>query len=151
MSGINNITIGIMLLSIISFAQAPPKPVEQSLPCDFQGELYPTKSKPRWFTSNEMKRRATKKVDVGPLMKQADIAASNIKISLIIAANGKIKCLRINSQAHPIIRIEVDRAIKQWEFQPLIHNGKPIPYVGFLEFELCGMNCPQGRHMTLIE
>jgi hypothetical protein len=151
MRRINASISAIVLFSLISFAQAPPKPVKQSLPCDFHGELYPTTSKPYWFTSTEMKGRATKKVDVGPLIKQADVGATELKISLIIAVNGKVECLRTDSESHPMIRIDAERAIREWEFQPMLRNGKPTSYVGTLKFELCGVNCPNGRHMTLLD
>jgi len=98
-----------------------------------------------------MKHRATKKVDVGRLLKNADVKATVIA-SVIIGKNGEVACLKIVNPQHPLIVSEVDKALRQWRFQPMEQNGKPVGYVGWLQFQICNISCGDGKsRVTLLD
>jgi hypothetical protein len=131
------------LLASVSVAQNLPKP-EPSLPCDVKGELAEQNRKAIWFTSDEMKGRATKKVDVGGILKNTDVNATVI-VSLIVGTGGQVECLKIVNPKHPMVVGEVDKALRQWKFKPMEQDGKPVSYVGWLEFQFCRIGCAEGK------
>ncbi|MBZ5689973.1 MAG: energy transducer TonB [Acidobacteriia bacterium] len=141
----------ILLFSCFSIAQTSPKSVEPQLPCEFKGELFQMKSKPVWFTSDEMKQRATEKVDVSKLLKNVDVNATVIA-SIIVGVDGRVECLSIINPKHPLVVGEVDKALRKWKFKPVEQRGRPVPYVGWLQFQFCRIGCPEGKSsVTLLE
>jgi hypothetical protein len=145
------IRAAILLLACFSVAQTPPKPTEPRIPCDFKGELVQEKHKPRWFTSEEMKQRATEKVDVAGILKNADVNATVIA-SVLVGSDGRVACLEIVNPKHPLVVGEVDRALRQWKFKPMEQNGKPVSYVGWLQFQFCRIGCPEEKSsVTLLQ
>jgi len=141
----------VLLAACFSVAQTQPRPAEPRIPCDFKGELVQDKHKPRWFTSEEMKQRATDKVEVAGILKNADVNAIVIA-SVIVGSDGRVACLDIINPKHPLVVREVDRAIRRWKFKPMKINGKPLPYVGWLQFQFCRIGCSEGKiSRTLLE
>jgi hypothetical protein len=121
------------------------------LPCDYSGKLLRNdKGEIVRFTSDEMKGRATHKADVGGLMQRTDIKATII-VDVLVDPSGKVLCEK-TLNGHPIIRDEVEKALRVWTFKPSKKNGEPVAYVGRLEFFLCNINCgEQGFSMTLLK
>ena len=108
-------------------------------------------NRPIWFGSEEMKRRATKKTDVGAVLKNADVNTTVIA-SLIVARSGEVECLKVINPKHPLVVNEVYKALRQWTFQPMEQDGKPVAYVGWLQFEFCRIGCAEGRSsVTLLD
>jgi len=105
--------------------QTLPKTTEPRLPCDFKSELVQEKQKPHWFTSDEMKQRATARVDVAGVLKNADVNATVI-VSVIVGPDGRVACLEIVNPKHPLVVREVERALRQWKFRPMEQNGKTV-------------------------
>jgi hypothetical protein len=139
------------LFACFSVAQTLPKPTELRLPCDFKSELVQEKHKPHWFTSDEMKLRATERVDVAGVLKNADVNATVI-VSVIVGPDGRVACLEIVNPKHPLVVVEVERALRQWKFRPMEQNGKPVSYVGWLQFQFCRIGCSEGKSsVTLLE
>jgi TonB-like protein len=98
-----------------------------------------------------MKRRATEKVDVGGILKNADINATVIA-SVIVGTSGHIECLKIINPKHPLVVDEVDKALRHWKFEPMEQEGKLIAYVGWLQVQFCRIGCPAGKSsVTLLE
>ena len=100
------ILAAILLFPCLSIAQTSPKLVEPQLPCGFKGELFQVKHKAKWFNSDEMKERAAEKVDIGGLLKKADVNATVIA-SVIVGSDGRVECLKIINPRHPLVVGEV--------------------------------------------
>jgi hypothetical protein len=97
-----------------------------------------------------MKERAIHKVDVSGFMGRTDIRGS-ATIDVLVAPTGKVFCEKTLDGA-PIIRDEVEKALRAWTFKPSKMNGEPVAYVGRMEFFLCNISCgEQGFSMTLLK
>ena len=121
------------------------------LPCKFSGELQRTASgKVVWYTSDEMKGRATHKVELSGFIRQADIKGTAV-VEVLVGTSGEVVCLKSLAK-HPLIRVEVEKALKSWTFRPAEVNGRAVAYLGRLEFTLCNILCgDQGPSMTLLK
>jgi TonB-like protein len=98
-----------------------------------------------------MKQRATEKVDVAGILKNADVNATVIA-SVIVGSDGRVACLEIVNPKHPLVVGEVDRALRQWKFKSMEQNGQPVSYVGWLQFQFCRIGCPEGKSsVTLLQ
>ncbi len=110
------------------------------LPCEFHGRLLRAETgKLSTFSSSEMKARARHKVDLSGLIRNADIKGT-AKIDLLIGTSGEVVCLKV-APTHPLIKTSVERAVTAWQFKPALENGKPVAYLGRLEFFLCNILC----------
>lgn len=121
------------------------------VPCDFSGQLFQTaEGKTALYGSDEMKQRATHKVDVSDFMKQADIKGTII-VDVLVGVSGNVVCLK-SLIGHPIIRREVEKALRSWTFEPAKARGQPVAYLGRLEFTLCNISCGKGGFsMTILK
>lgn len=72
--------VAVLLIAHISAGQTLTKSAEPSLPCDPKEQIAEENHRPIWLSSGEMKRRATKKFDVGRLPKNAHV---NSRTSII--------------------------------------------------------------------
>jgi hypothetical protein len=135
------------VLASVSFGQAvAPKP-----PCDFSGELLrDAKGKVVLFASDEMKRRVIQKVDVSDFMKRVDINGTAV-VDILVGPSGEVVCVK-SLTGHPILRVEVEKALRQWTFKPAEVAGKGTAYLGRLEFMLCNISCgKEGPSMTILK
>jgi hypothetical protein len=137
----------LMSFSTLAVAQSMPHP----LPCDFSGKLLQNQDgEALWFTSDQMKKRATRKVDISPLLKQADIKGTAV-VDIIVSPSGAVVCVK-SLFGHPMIRLEVEKALKNWTFTPASMEGKPVAYLGQMEFGFCNLSCgTEGPSMTLLK
>lgn len=71
-------------IASFSAAQTSPKSAGPSLPCDVKEQIIEEDHRPIRFKSDEMKHRAIKKVDVGGILKNADVKATVIA-SVVVA------------------------------------------------------------------
>jgi len=135
-----------LILATLCLAQT----VAPKLPCAFSGELLrDAKGNIVRFSSDEMKRRATHKVDVSDFMKQFDIKGTAV-VDVLVGPSGEIVCLT-TLIGHPIIQVEVEKTLRSWTFEPAKAADKPVAYRGLLEFTLCNINCgKEGIHMSLL-
>jgi len=96
-----------------------------------------------------MKRRATHKVDVSDFMKQADIKGTTI-VDVLVGPSGDVVCVK-TLLGHPILKLEVEKALRAWTFKPESMNGE-VGYVGHMEFYLCNISCgDQGGSMSIVK
>jgi hypothetical protein len=134
------------------FAQQLPMPTDHQLPCTFKEELLESAGKTKWLTSDEMKRNATHKIDVGPIVQNADVSATTVIANLIVNTDGNVACLTIVTHNHPLITGEVKRALRQWKFRKMEHSGIAVAYAGVLEFHFCRVGCEFVKNsVTLLE
>jgi len=97
-----------------------------------------------------MKKRAMRRVDIGPLLKQADIKGTAI-VNIIVNPSGTVACVK-SLPGHPMIRLEIEKALKNWTFTPANVEGEPVAYLGEMEFSLCNISCGEkGPSMTLLK
>jgi hypothetical protein len=148
--GMSRIVSGVyasLILTCLSFAQAAaPEP-----PCAFPGELlHYTNGNTVRFSSDEMKRRATHKVDVSDFMKQTDIKGQ-ILLDVLVGPSGKVMCVKALT-GHPILQVEVEKALRSWTFEPTKAGGQAVAYLGRLEFTLCNISCgKEGIRMSILK
>jgi hypothetical protein len=139
----------VIAVCLAPLATAQTKP--HSLPCDFSGELlHEDKGKPVWFTSDQMKSRATQREEIGPMLKQADIKGAAI-VDVLVNASGGVACVK-SLAGHPMIRAGVEKALKKWTFKTATDGGHAVAYLGEMEFSLCNISCGDaGPSMTLLK
>jgi hypothetical protein len=123
------------LLLIASFAQGQAS--SPKLPCDFSGDLLRNQQgQVAIFTSDEMKARAVHKVDLdAPYLEMAHFQGT-IVVEVLVGATGEVVCTK-NLSGLELVRKPVEAALRSWTFKPEKHNGKPIAYLGQLDFMLC--------------
>jgi hypothetical protein len=121
------------------------------LPCKYKGPLLRTETGDLvTYTSNEMKARAERKVDLSGFVRNADIKA-NAKVDLLVGPSGEVVCLKV-APTHPLIKASVQRALSSWQFKPARAKSKPVAYLGQLEFFLCNILCDgDTTGMTLLK
>ena len=122
-----------------------------SLPCAFHGDLLrgPDGNVVR-FPSNEMKKRATHKEDLGGIFHVVDGRAVVI-VDVLVGANGEVVCTKALTLQN-IFSGGVEKALTGWTFTPEVQKGRPVSYLGRLEFTLCNTSCRDGEwSMTLLK
>jgi hypothetical protein len=119
------IRVAIFLVACFSIGWASPKSEEPRLPCNMSPRIGEKDNTPIWFASEEMKRRATEKTDVGGVLKNADVNA-NVIASVMVGTNGDVECVKVINPKHPMVVNEVYKALRQWKFQTMKQNGKPV-------------------------
>jgi hypothetical protein len=127
------------LLLIASFAQGQASSIK--LPCDFSGDLLRTgQGQVVIFTSDEMKARAIHKVDLDEgILRQADFR-STVIVEVLVGASGKVVCAK-SLAGILMARRPVEKALQSWTFKPRKQEGKPVAYLGQLDFMLCNADC----------
>jgi hypothetical protein len=87
-----------------------------------------------------MKKRATHKVDLNaPTIKQLDFRSAII-VSIIVGTSGEVVCAKSVSGISFALK-PVENALQSWTFKPEKQNGKPVAYLGQLDFLLCNTDC----------
>ena len=120
-------------------------------PCEYSGGLLRRDDgQVARFESDDMKKRATRKMDISGFLKQVDIKGTAV-IDVLVGPTGEVVCAK-TLLGHPIIRAEVEKAVRAWRFKPETVSAKPVAYLGRLEFYLCNISCgEQGVSMTLLK
>jgi len=78
------------LLSLVSFGQGQVS--SPKLPCEFQGKLLrSSQGEIGRFTSDEMKKRATHKVDLDGFIRQLDFR-STVFVGVLVDVSGEVVC-----------------------------------------------------------
>lgn len=97
-----------------------------------------------------MKKRATYRVDISSFLKQVDIKGTAI-VDVLVDSSGGVACVK-SLAGHPMIRVEVEKALKNWTFKPASYNGHGVAYLGEMAFQLCNISCgDRGPSMTLLK
>ena len=121
------------------------------LPCEYS-EIVSRKYPNTAFSmsSDAMKQRAVRKVDISGAAKQRDIRGS-VGLEVLVAADGSVICAK-GVYGHPMLLKDVEEAVRQWRFKPVKENNAPVAYVGRLSFALCNIACgEEGISMTLLK
>jgi hypothetical protein len=121
------------------------------LPCEYSGLVMrrPNGSVLR-YKSDEMKSKSTVRFDIEGPIRQADIKGT-IVVDVLVAPDGHVVCTK-TVIGHPMMRKSVEEALRKWEFSPMKAEGKPVGYVGRLEFSLCNISFGDaGPSMTIVK
>ncbi len=138
----------LLALSVLCSAQANSSP---RLPCAYSGDLLRSANgRVLRYTSDEMKARAVRKVDIAEHIKQFDIKGTAV-VDVLVGRDGDALCA-VGLHGHPIVRRAVEDALHRWRFTLAKLDGKPVAYVGRMEFTLCNIMCgEQGPSMTILK
>jgi GH25 family lysozyme M1 (1,4-beta-N-acetylmuramidase) len=138
--------LGLLLITHVAMAQTV-----NNLPCAYSGDVMQDEAgKPFHFTSKQMKKRATHRVDVSGFMRNADFHGT-VLVEVLVAPTGEVACAT-SVYGHPIVAAEVEKAVRQWTFKPVEKDGKRLASVGLLEFYLCNISCgKKGISMSLLK
>jgi hypothetical protein len=121
------------------------------LPCKYSGTVsrkYPNTAFS--MSSDAMKKRAIKRVDLSRFAKQLDIRGI-VAVDVLVDTDGSVVCVH-GFYGPPVLLKDVEEAVRQWKFKPLKENNAPVAYVGRLDFELCNLGCGgTGPSMTLLK
>ena len=142
----NLVGLLLMVWSLIAAGQSGAK-----LPCDYSGRVLqkPTGGIVR-FDSQEMKDRATRKVEISDFLKRTDIKGTAI-VEVLVGLSGEVVCAK-SLLGHPILKSEVENAVRRWTFKPEKVNGEAVAYVGRMQFYLCNISCgDQGISMSIVK
>lgn len=137
---------GVSLCLVVHGQAAQPK-----MPCAFNGKLLrdPDGRIVR-YESDEMKKRATAKVDLKGFVKKLDIRTA-VLVDVLVAGSGEVVCTK-SLAGLQIARKPTEDAIQSWRFKTATADGEPVAYLGWLEFTLCNISCgDDGPSMTLLK
>ncbi len=125
---------GMILWAMWLVAQAEEPKLTPEIPkmCSERNLLRDDKSKAVWFTDEQMKARATKKVkpEYPPFARTARIQGS-VVLGIIVNEEGKPECIWLIS-GHPILSGGALEAARQWEFKPVLSKGQKVAFAGTL-------------------
>lgn len=78
------------------------------------------------------------------------IPRGDVSVDVLVGPDGVVICTS-GAVGHPLVLKDVEEAVRQWKFNPLIENKKPVAFVGNLHFALCNIGCTEaGRSRTLL-
>lgn len=86
--------------------------------------------RPRWFTSTELKRRATNRVAPEPPYIRGK---SIVVVNVLVNTEGRVVCARA-VKGHPILRLAAERAATKWSFRPMKSKRTVLAVIGQLSF-----------------
>ncbi len=120
------------------------------LSCGFTGELLRTDAGGLVeFNSNEMKSRAIRKVDLTGPVTNLDAADTAIA-EMVVGPSGDVVCMRV--VAMDLVQAEVEKALRSWTFKRAEMKGRPVAYLGHMEFRACNLSCgKEGMSMSLLK
>lgn len=142
--------VGILVL-LMAFMAARAQSASVRLPCAFDGALLlDDHGAIVRFDSDGMKKRATHKEDLPGLFKMIDGRAV-VYIDVLVGPRGEVICSKAITDANGIFGNAVEKAMAGWTFEPAKRRGKPIAYLGRMQFTLCNSGCRDGEWgMTLL-
>lgn len=138
---------GCVSLCLLAHGQA----TQAKMPCAFNGTLLRNlEGRIVRYESDEMKGRATAKVDLKGFVKQLDIRTV-VLVDVLVGGSGEVVCIKSLAGLHIVLKPTED-AIKSWRFKTVTTNGEPVAYLGRLQFTLCNISCgEEGPSMTLLK
>jgi hypothetical protein len=86
-----------------------------------------------------MKKRATHKVDLDGFIRQLDFR-STVFVGVLVDVSGEVVCTNALVGIQ-LARKPVEKALQSWKFRPAKQDGKPVAYLGRMEFMLCNTDC----------
>ena len=121
------------------------------MPCAYSGALLRSRAGDIVrFGSDEMKAKATFKADIDDSLKRVDFRETTLR-DVLIGPDGFVVCVK-TIVGIPGFSPRIEQALRAWRFHPFTFRGRPVGYVGRLEFSLCNVDCgASGNSMTLLK
>ena len=142
------ISLALFAGATAAYGQAKPTPRP---PCEYSRPLLRGPGgEAVQYTSDVMKAKAQHKRDLRSDFKQIDLRETTI-LDVLISPNGEVLCTK-TPVGLAVLSREIEQAVNSWKFEPVQSHGKPIAYLGRLEFRLCYTGCgASGTSMTLLK
>ncbi len=89
-----------------------------------------------WFTPKQLEQMAIKRVE--PVMPPAPVGFrydGYVTFRILVNREGKIDCIW-DGAGNSIFLPTVNEALQQWNFRPMLVNGKPVEFVGVMKFRV---------------
>ena len=130
------LTLGLILLARTASGQAS----NTDLPCAFDGPLLrDSTGHIVQYKSDEMKQRAIFKEDLKGFIKQVDFRSVMV-LKLLVSESGTVTCAKTISGIN-LAQKPTEEAVRRWKFRVATEAGKPVAFIGWLEFTLCNTSC----------
>src|ERR1700678_1643914 len=145
-----SLAISLALFAGVTAAYGQAKPTPHP-PCEYSRPLLRgPEGETVQYTSDVMKAKALRKRDLRSDSKQMDLREITI-LDVLISPKGEVVCTK-TLVGLAVLRREIEQAVSSWKFEPVQSHGKPIAYLGRLEFRLCNTGCgASGTSMTLLK
>lgn len=83
----------------------------------------------QWFSPEQLEERITKKVTPETLSIEGFKYEGVVSLKVMIGTTGDVICMW-GAAGHPIMIPTAFKAVHEWKFKPLIHQGRPAEYLG---------------------
>jgi hypothetical protein len=93
--------------------------------------LLDSEGKPKRFSSNQLKEMAINKVV--PKYPESCRCEGTVFVQVFVNIKGEVACMIVLSGLQ-VFEETVKLATKEWKFKPLVRDGKPVSFIGFLVF-----------------
>ena len=84
-----------------------------------------------WVESAELRKHAL--VTPAPRVPSSARAVGTFTVDVLIAADGRVKCARLET-GHPLLRRSILDAVRDWKFRPFSSGGDAVAISGHLDF-----------------
>jgi hypothetical protein len=104
--------------------------------CGEHPDVFQRKHGFAWFTSEQLEKRATKRVE--PVMPSTPAGFhydGYVTFKILVDKDGGIGCIWAHG-GNPVFFPAVNKALQYWQFKPLLVNGKPVEFVGVMKFHV---------------
>jgi TonB family protein len=109
-------------------------PGAQAWPCGGDPRLLlDSAGAPVWFTSDQLKSRATSMPAPSPAASAG--ATGTVTVDVLVDSQGRVKCSR-QSAGGAALKSALAEAVMKWTFQPFLDRGQPVAVFGRLDFDL---------------
>jgi len=106
---------------------------QEQPPCNAHPKLLrDERGKPIWIISNDLKKRATRRV--APKLPSSVRAEGTIIVTVLVDTEGRVQCAKA-TKGHPLLRRATEEAAKQWTFKPVVADGEVVAVFGCLAFD----------------
>jgi tRNA U34 5-methylaminomethyl-2-thiouridine-forming methyltransferase MnmC len=88
-----------------------------------------TAGKLLWFSPEQLEERVTKKVTPETLSIEGFKYQGVVSLKVMIGTTGDVICMW-GAAGHPVMIPPAFKAVHEWKFKPMVHQGKPAEYLG---------------------
>ena len=87
-----------------------------------------TAGKPQWLSPEQLEERITKKVAPETLSIDGFRYEGVVSLKVMIGTTGDVICMW-GAAGHPVMIPPVFKAVHDWKFKPLVHQGRPAGHI----------------------
>jgi hypothetical protein len=125
-----------MLLLCVALCCARTALCQLGINCGEHPGVLRNKSGIVWFTSDQLEKMATKRVEPETPTALAGFHYDGyVSFKVLVDKKGEIGCIW-GKNGHPMFIVAVNEALQYWQFKPMVVNGKPVEFVGEIKFHV---------------